>query len=111
MPKLKFPVVYENGIVGVKCVEDIENREAFILVPYKLIMSVHKFQNDEILKPIIDAYPEVFNDRKDFEMMVLTLGMLYQISLGSKSFWYPYLRLLLDKEFSMPWKNYELKML
>ena len=23
MPKLKFPVFYENDIVGVKCVEDI----------------------------------------------------------------------------------------
>ena len=36
MPKLDWPVKFGNGIVGMKCTEDIQNREAFIFVPYKM---------------------------------------------------------------------------
>ena len=41
MPKLEYPAKFENGLVGIKCKEDIEHREAFIFVPFKIIISVN----------------------------------------------------------------------
>ena len=40
MPKLEYPAKFENGVIGVRCCEDIENREAFLAVPYKMILNV-----------------------------------------------------------------------
>ena len=42
MPKLQYPAYFENGLVGVRCASDIENREAFLYVPFKMILSVSK---------------------------------------------------------------------
>ena len=42
MPKLQYPAYFENGLIGVKCLNDIENREAFLYVPYKMIISIDK---------------------------------------------------------------------
>ena len=40
MPKLEFPAFFENGLLGVKCKEDINHREAYLFVPYKMKLSV-----------------------------------------------------------------------
>ena len=40
MPKLEFPAYFEDGLVGIRVKEDIEHREAFIYVPYKMMISV-----------------------------------------------------------------------
>ena len=33
MPKLEYPVEFENGVLGSKFTEDIEPREVFLYVP------------------------------------------------------------------------------
>ena len=42
MPKCSYPAYFENGVIGVRCTEDIEYREAYICVPFKMVMSVEK---------------------------------------------------------------------
>ena len=94
MPKLEYPATFENGLVGVRCKEDIEFREAFLYIPYKMILNVTKIRKDPILQGIIKKFPACFSKEKnsDFEALHLALGMYYEISKGKKSYWYPYIR-------------------
>lgn len=41
-PKLEYPAYFEGGLLGVRCKEDIEHREGFLYVPYKMLISVGK---------------------------------------------------------------------
>ena len=62
MPKVDFPAYFEDGLMGLKAKEDIEHREVFLYVPYKMIISVKKTQNHEVLGPIVKSHPECFHE-------------------------------------------------
>lgn len=112
MPKLEYPAYFENGLVGVKCKEDIQHREAFLFVPNKMLFSVEKVSEHEILGPIVEAHPDLFDidEEDDANSMVLTLGLIYEITLGKKSYWYPYLRMMPDVAFTSSWRQDEIEM-
>jgi hypothetical protein len=57
MPKCEYPAYFENGLIGVKCKEDIHHREIYIYVPYKMLMSVKGTLEHPILGSIIQKYP------------------------------------------------------
>lgn len=40
MPKLEYPAVFDQGLVGVKAKEDIEHREAFLYVPFNMLITM-----------------------------------------------------------------------
>ena len=42
MPKLEYPAFFDGGLIGIRCTEDIQHREAYILVPLKMLMSIKK---------------------------------------------------------------------
>jgi hypothetical protein len=42
MPKLEYPYKFEGGLIGMRCTDDINHREAFCFIPYKMIMCVGK---------------------------------------------------------------------
>ena len=69
MPKLEYPAVFENGLVGVRCKEEIKHREAYMYVPFKMMLSIKKTQYHEILGPIILDHPNVFetDQNEDWE--------------------------------------------
>ena len=112
-PKLEYPAYFENGLMGVRCKEDIQNREAYLYVPYKMMLSITKVQNDSILGPIVFEHPECFDEEKghDWEQLTLALGLIYEMTKGKDSYWYPYLRQMPDVEFSSSWADHELEML
>jgi len=58
MPKIQYPVVYEDGLIGMGCKEDIENKESFLYVPYKLFMSAGKARKHPILSKMLSDHPE-----------------------------------------------------
>ena len=66
------------------------------MVPYKLIISQDDWLSHEKLGPIYRKYSDCFNEnrQKDWEYNVLILALLYEMTLGTASFWYPYLRIL-----------------
>ena len=106
MPKIEYPAYFEDGLVGVRCTQDIQNREAFLYVPYKLVYSLNKVVEHPVLAPVIKAHPDVFHEEEghhDWEHLTLVLGLIYEMTLGKKSFWYPYLRQMPDVEFSSSW--------
>ena len=39
-PKLEYPAYFEGGLVGMRAKQPIEHREAFISVPYKMLITV-----------------------------------------------------------------------
>lgn len=114
MPKVEYPVQFENGVVGVRCTQDIENREAYMFIPYKMMISLTKIKENKVLGPIIKEYPKSFekDENADFdpEMLIMTLGVLYEMTKGQKGYWYPYFRLLPDISENS-WTDQELDML
>lgn len=94
MPKLQYPAFFDFMVEGVQIKDDIQHREAYLFVPYKMLFSVSKVQKHKILKPLIDGHSELFSEseRQDSKMLTLTLGLMYEITLGKNSYWYPYIR-------------------
>ena len=86
-PKVKWPVWFDDEYAGVQVLEDIENREAFALIPYKIILSCRRTREHPILGAICKKYPSCFEEGKadDWEQLTLTLAVLYEMTLGLKS--------------------------
>ena len=77
MPKLEYPAFFNGDIIGTRCRDNIMHNEAFLFVPYKMVITVNKVRNTEILKPIFEENPKIFtNEPKGIEL-VLTMGLLY----------------------------------
>ena len=60
MPKLEYPADFGGGLLGARCKEDIQHREVYLYIPYKMLISVKKTKEHTVLSEIIDAHPEVF---------------------------------------------------
>ena len=67
-------------------------------VPFKMMYSVAKVKQNPKLTKIIDNFPDCFNKAKtgDADHLTLCLGVFYEVSIGKLSYWYPWLRLILD---------------
>ena len=121
MPKLQYPAFFENGQIGARCTAEIKNREAFLFIPQKMIFSLDKVQNNKKLRKIICENPHCFSrgnsEKNDLDLLTLTLGLFYEVTQGAKSYWYPYLLLILDnfdfgsEEKPQFWLKHELEML
>lgn len=114
MPKCKFPHNFEDGMLGVGVTEDIQYREAYLFVPYKLMLNINKIEGHPVLGPILLEHPEYFSEEEntlnEWEFLTLLLAMVYEVTKGKKSFWYPYLRVLPDTSFSCKWEDHILEM-
>ena len=95
-PKLEYPHFTPEGEVGFRLLEDINFREAFVMVPYKLILSSKDLLKHEVLGPIYKRYRDCFDKHRQnhWKYNILIIALLYQMTLGKSSFWYPYLRIL-----------------
>ena len=77
-----------------------------------MLLSVKSTQSHPVLAEIVQAHPECFEEDTcdDWEQLTLALRLLYEMTLGKKSYWYPYLRLLPDVTFTAKWDEHELEM-
>jgi len=99
-PKIEYPGFFSGGLVGAKAKEPINHREAFLFVPQKVIISLDKCLNHEIVGKIYEQNPQIFSkDNDDWEQLILTVFLMYQRQLGSESFWAPYIELMPDVTF------------
>ena len=57
MPKLEYPAYFEGGLVGMRAIAPIEHREAFLAIPYRMLMTVASAQQHPVLGPIITDNP------------------------------------------------------
>lgn len=44
-PKLEYPAYFDFGLLGMRAKEDISHREAFLFVPFKLLITMELAQN------------------------------------------------------------------
>lgn len=49
IPKLEYPAIFDHGLVGVRAREDIEHREAFLYIPFKLLITMEVAHNHPIV--------------------------------------------------------------
>ena len=112
MPKLEYPADFGGGLLGARCKEDIQHREVYLYIPYKMLISVKQTKEHAVLAAIIDAHPEVFGEEREdsWEQVILALRLIYEFTLGKEGYWYPYLRMMPDVEFTCAWEDFELEM-
>ena len=110
MPKVEYPAYFEGGLVGMRATEKIEHREAFLSVPYKMLMTVDAARNHPVLGGIINYNPHIFSpeEKGDWEQLTLTLYLLHEYNLGEDSFWKPYIDLMPDVKFFCHWTEKEI---
>ena len=53
IPKLEYPTVFEGGLLGARVKEDIQHREAFLFIPFKMLMSLDYAHQHRVLGPIL----------------------------------------------------------
>ena len=80
MPKLEYPAYFEGGLVGMRAAQPISHREAFIAVPYKMLLTVEKAQKHPILGQVIQEHPKLFSQEQkgDSEQLTLAVYLIYE---------------------------------
>lgn len=109
IPKLEYPAMFEHGLVGVRAKEEIEHREAFLYVPFKLLITMEVAHKHPVVGHVFRENKELFSkEHDDYEQLTLAVFMLYEYQKGYESFWFPYLNLLPDVEFFCNWSLQDL---
>ena len=104
-PKVEYPAYFEGGLVGMRATAPIQHREAFVSIPYKMLMTVDAAQRHPILGRIIDENSHLFgeDEKGDWEQLTLVIYIIYEYLQGLDSFWKPYLDLMPDVKFFCHW--------
>jgi len=104
-PKLEYPARFghDGSLVGVGCIAPIEYREAFLFIPYKLLITVDAALKTPELAPVFEEEPMFWKGQDEYEQCILTLFLLWEFQKGESGFWWPYLDLLPDFE-ELPWE-------
>ena len=82
--------------------------ESYVYVPVKLTINVEQFQKGDIAR-IYQENEEEFEEED--EHFVLIFFVAYQMSLGEKSFWYPYFEIAADSDLPMSWPEMDMTFL
>jgi hypothetical protein len=99
-PKIEYPAFFEGGLVGAKVKEPIEHREAFLIIPQDIIISLDKCFADPVLGHVYASHPELFTEEyDDWEQITLTVFLIYQKQMGESGKWWPYIELMPDVTF------------
>ena len=89
-PKLNFPVKF-NNIFGCEATEDIKENSCIFYIPYKLLIDSSNIKYDFLPQSL-----------KDNNTIKLVLFLLEEYNKKEKSFYKPYIDLILINDF----KNY-----
>jgi hypothetical protein len=99
-PKIEYPGFFDGGLVGALVKQPIKHREAFLFVPFDVIISVDKCHRDPLLGPIYTSHPDLFSEENyDWEQLTLTVFLMRERQKGQLSFWAPYIDLMPDVTF------------
>ena len=80
MPKLEYPAYFDGGLVGVKALAPIAHREAFLSIPYKMLMTCDGAARHPVLGRVIAENPHLFDEdeKGDWEQLTLVVYLLYE---------------------------------
>lgn len=57
MPKLDYPATFDGGLLGVRALADIRHREAFLYVPFKMLITLEYARKHSTLGEVIRQNP------------------------------------------------------
>ena len=100
-----------NGeLVGLRAKRDIGLCETYLYVPVNLTINEEQFKRG-LIGEIYENHHEDFDDSYSKEHFTLIFFVAYQMSLGKKSFWYPYFQVAADADLPIHWNEQELAFL
>ena len=59
-PKLEYPFVFDDGLLGVRCTETIEYHEAHTFIPYNVLIDLYWCRTEPALMHIYFENPHIF---------------------------------------------------
>lgn len=92
-PKLRYPVSFPPGYLGVLTTEDLFPYEVLLTAPNNSMLSM-PLSNHSDLKEIYSEFPEEFAEGGGGENNRFIVYLLSELSKGQASKWYPYLNSL-----------------
>lgn len=60
-PKLEYPAFFEGGLLGARVKQEIRHREAFIYIPFKLLLSLDYARSHPVLSQVIKENEYLFS--------------------------------------------------
>jgi len=106
-PSIDWPVNDPScGSRGAIAKEDIPSGEPMLTVPINLMISPPNAFKDPIVGAILEENEDNLHDD-----LLLAVFIMYEVSKGPESFWYPYLRMIPKPESAMKWSDDELRVL
>ena len=109
---MEYPVAYgpSGELVGLRAKRDIGLCESYLYIPVNLTINEEQFKRSWIGE-IYDKHHEDFKDDYDYEHFTLIFFVAYQMSIGKKSFWYPYFQVAADADLPLNWDSKDLDLL
>jgi hypothetical protein len=81
-PKLDYPSIFDGGLVGARANDEIKHREAFLFVPYHLLMTLSAARNHPVIGHIFHENPHIFSKvNEDYEQLILSVFIIYEYQL------------------------------
>lgn len=103
--KIEWPSVDTvGGCRGAQALEDIASEEHMLEIPIKLMMSPPTAFADSTIGPILRAHEDSL--RGD---LLLSLYIMFEMSKGSSSFYYPYLQILPEPGSVSQWTSAQMQ--
>lgn len=88
----------------------IEFNESSVYVPVRITINEDQFRRSWIGE-IYDEIQETYQDRSHYEHFIMIFFVAYQMTLGKKSFWYPYFEVCEGSDLPLHWETTERDML
>lgn len=106
----EYPVAFgEHGqLVGVRAKRYIGPCQSYVYVPAKVTINIENFRRSWVGEVLQDN-PEHFQSQ--IMQAPLIFFVAYQMTLGPKSFWYPYFQIAADSDLPIHWEEEELSLL
>ena len=101
-PKVAYPSVFGEGLVGVRATEDILPNEPILFVPAQAFITIARARNSSIAR-IFNAHPALFMRHYDKDYLILTTFIIYEHIKGKESEWYAYLRIMGEADLPYHW--------
>ena len=104
-PSLRYPTAFgdDGKLVGISTKRTIGFNECFLFVPAKLIICDENFIKHPKLGPLIEQHEELRNELFATYHCLMVFFILYELTKGEDSFWYPYFEITDKPELVTDW--------
>jgi hypothetical protein len=105
-PKIEYPAVFEDNLIGMRAREPIKHKEMILAAPYKVLLSNEKAKSDPSIGIIFEENKDFFgrdNEVTASSNCIMVVHMLHEYQKGKNSFWHPFLDNIPEANFFDYW--------